>query len=366
MLIKEIRLRNFRNYAICSLTLSNGVNLFTGNNAQGKTNLLESLVYLSLTRSFRINDDRKLIRKDSPFADIRCICEKRGKRKELEAVIHPKGKTLLCDKVPMHKSSEFVGILNVILFSPDDIVLFQDSPQERRKVMDQEISKVSLKYLEAMSQYRKILKQRNAVLKKQERDRIYLETLTKQMSVLEAKIIDKRIEFCKIINAHMDRFYQKIADDPSVHISVAYKTCFKEVKESDILSFHLSLLERDMDLRVTSVGVHREDLCFFLNGQNIIETASQGQKRMAMLAFKLSLNEYIRNKTNEEAVLLLDDVLSELDNTKQKRLLELVSHSSQCLITATHIPESMKNARMREFHVVNGTIRQEELNERNG
>ncbi len=366
MRIREIKLRNFRNYETCSLELYKGVNLFTGNNAQGKTNLLESLVYLSLTRSFRINDDKKLIRNGCPFADIRCICEKKGKKKELEAVIHHKGKTLLCDKVPMQKSSEFVGILNVILFSPDDIILFQDSPSERRKVMDQEISKISIKYLEAMNQYRKLLKQRNLVLKKKEPDRIFLETLTKQMSVLEAKIIANRIDFCKVINDNIDFYYQKIADDPSVHLTVAYKTCFKEFGEKQIMDQHLSLLEKDIEQRVTSIGVHREDICFFLNGKNIIETASQGQKRMAMLAFKLSLNAYIRNKTNEDAVLLLDDVLSELDNDKQKRLLALVSNSSQCLITATHIPEMMKNERMREFHVVNGTIRQEDLNERNG
>lgn len=365
MQIKEIRLRNFRNYAVCSVQLSSGVNLITGNNAQGKTNLLESLVYLSLTRSFRIHDDRKLIRKGYPFADIRCICEKNGKRRELEAVIHPKGKTLLCDKVPLKKSSEFVGILNVILFSPDDIILFKDSPYERRKVMDQEISKISIKYLEAMSQYKKILKQRNLVLKKSDPDRIYLETLTKQMSVLETKIIAQRIDFCKIINAHLDAFYQKIADDPSVHLTVAYKTCFKDMQEKGIYDYHLSLIDKEINLKVTSVGIHREDLCFFLNGQNIVETASQGQKRMAMLAFKLSLNEYIRNKTKEDAVLLLDDVLSELDSDKQKRLLDLVSQSSQCLITATHIPSMMKNGRMKEFHVVNGTIRQEDLNERN-
>lgn len=365
MLVKEIKLRNFRNYEMCSLVLSSGVNVITGNNAQGKTNLLESLVYLSLTRSFRIHDDKRMIRQGCPFADIRCICEKNGKRRELEAVIHPKGKTLLCDRVPMQKSSEFVGILNVILFSPDDIVLFQDSPQERRKVMDQEISKISLKYLEAMKQYRKILKQRNIVLKKKDPDRIFLETLTKQMSSLETKIIAHRKDFCTIINANIDSFYQKIADDPSAHISVAYKTCFKDMNEKDIYDYHLSVLEKEIDLKVTSVGIHREDLCFFLNGQNIIDTASQGQKRMAMLAFKMSLNEYIRNKTKEDAVLLLDDVLSELDNIRQKRLLELVSNSSQCLITATHIPEMMKNVRMREFHVVNGTIRQEDLNERN-
>lgn len=365
MWIKELKLRNFRNYGTAEIHLSKGTNLLTGDNAQGKTNLLESLVYLSLTRSHRISDDRRLIREGAPFADIRCRFERDGRERELEAVISAKGKTLLIQKAPAARSSEFIGLLNVILFAPDDLRVFSDSPRERRRIMNQEITKISSRYLLSLNRYQTLLKQRNLLLKQPSPDRTYLDTLSGQMSAEEELIVKERREFTDGINANLCRIYRQLAADPETAVRAEYRSCFAEADREEILQQHLSASEKDLENRVTTKGIHREDLIFLMDERNIIETASQGQKRMVMLAFKLALHQYIRQKTGEDAVLLLDDVLSELDFEKQKRLLALVSISSQCLITATYIPDFMKNSSMKEFRIRNGLIRQEDLNERN-
>lgn len=366
MYVKKLKLRNFRNYENAVIELSDGLNLITGDNAQGKTNLLESLVYLSLTRSHRISDDRKLIRDDCPFADIRCLCESGGREKELEAVISAKGKTLMVQRSPVTRSSEFIGLLNVILFAPDDLHIFSESPRERRRIMNQEITKISSRYLISLNRYQKLLKERNLLLKQPCPDRTYLETLSEQMSREEELIVRERKEFCDGINFFLDRIYGQLSNDPHTHIRAEYRSCFSEGDQQAIFHQHLSVIEKDLENRMTTTGIHREDLSFLMNDRNITETASQGQKRMTMLAFKLALHHHIRQKTGEDAVLLLDDVLSELDYEKQKRLLSLVSGSSQCLITATHIPDFLKSSVMKEFRISRGTIRQEDLNERNG
>ena len=163
MIIETLRLRNFRNYENLSVSFDPKLNVITGKNAQGKTNLLESIVYLSLTRSHRILNEKKLIRENMPFAEIRCTFSDKDERKELGAVIHPQGKTLIVNRYPVKKSSDFIGLLNVVIFSPDDLYLFNDMPRERRKVMNQEITKISPKYLLSLNRYQNFLKERNSL-----------------------------------------------------------------------------------------------------------------------------------------------------------------------------------------------------------
>ena len=181
MIIDTLKLRNFRNYENLSVTFDPKLNVITGQNAQGKTNLLESIVYMSLTRSHRILNEKKLIREDMPFAEIRCIFSDEGDRKELGAVIHPQGKTLLVNRYPVKKTSDFIGLLNVVIFSPDDLYLFNEMPRERRKVMNQEIAKISSGYLLAMNRYQNFLKERNSLLKNRTVDETYLDILDEQM-----------------------------------------------------------------------------------------------------------------------------------------------------------------------------------------
>ncbi|MCR5795430.1 MAG: DNA replication/repair protein RecF [Solobacterium sp.] len=355
MIIKSLKLRNFRNYGDVSIEPGSHMNLLTGMNAQGKTNLLESLVYLSLTRSHRISDDKKMIREGCSFADISCVLEEDGRTTDLQAVIHEKGKTLLIRRQPVKKSSDFVGILNVILFSPDDLRLFTDSPKERRRVMNQEITKISPKYLLALNRYQALMKDRNILLKNDKIDENLLSSIDEQMSENAALIIQERSRFITDIDTYLDKYYRELSSD-DLSVSLQYKCCL-DTDPAPERFLELLKMNRSEDIfkRTTTAGIHREDMIFMMNGQNLIDTASQGQKRMMMLSFKFSLLDHIRNTTGRIPVLLLDDVLSELDINKQKKLLEMADSRYQCLITSTDVPR-ISSADLKRFYIDDGKI----------
>lgn len=356
MIIRSIRLRNFRNYENTSIELSNDMNIITGENAQGKTNLLESLVYLSLTRSHRIADEKQLIRNDMPFADISCVMED-GEEVKLQAIIHNRGKSLLINGVPVKRSSDFIGKLNVVLFAPDDLYIFNDQPRERRRIMNQEITKISSQYLSSLNTYQNLLKERNIILKQDRADERYLDILDEQMADAEAGIVKMRREFVNTVNDAMSGLYCELSGD-DVKVSVRYRCCVDDTADlrASLLAMHKDSRQKDIERRMTLNGIHREDLVFEMNGSVLIQSASQGQKRMTMLAFKMALLRYIQMKTGKKPVLLLDDVLSELDSTRQKKLLEMVRGPYQCLISATEIPEEIRKQNYREFRVTKGTV----------
>ncbi len=355
MIVRRLRLRNFRNYENALIELDEGMNLITGENAQGKTNLLESLVYLSLTRSHRISDEKQLIRKDMPFADILCQMDDDT---ELHAVIHNRGKTLMINRVPVKRSSDFIGKLNVVLFAPDDLYIFNDQPRERRRIMNQEITKISSQYLLQLNQYQNLLKERNVILKQDRADERYLDIIDEQMAECEAFIVRMRKEFVQTVNEAMGSLYRELSGD-DVKVSVRYRCCIGDSGDlrATLLEMHRESRQKDIERRMTLNGIHREDLVFEMNDVNMIRIASQGQKRMTMLAFKMALLRYIQKKTGEKPVLLLDDVLSELDSIRQRRLLEMVRKPYQCLISATEIPPHVRKENFKEFRIEKGTIR---------
>jgi len=339
MIIKHLKLINFRNYENLDINFFPKINIIYGKNAQGKTNLLESLIYLSLTRSHRLHNDRKLIRDNCDFADIKCVYEDEYE-KEIEAIIHKEGKTLKVRKQPVKKSSEFIGLLNVVLFSPDDLVIFSDSPSSRRRLVNQEITKVSSLYLNELNDYQKLLKDRNVLLKSNNIDSYLIDVIDEKMSIDECTILSLRKEFVDIINEYINDFYNKISGEDNI-VRIKYKTFVdldKEFTKEYINEVHKSYRSKDLDYRVSNSGIHRDDFIFYLNDKSVIEMASQGQKRMIMLAFKLSLLKYIERKINKKPVLLLDDVLSELDIYRQECLYNIVKNDYQCFISTTFIP----------------------------
>lgn len=356
MIVENLTLRNFRNYESASIQFSKGLNVITGRNAQGKTNLLESLIYLSLTRSHRINDDKKMIKDDEAFADIKCEFLDGGTKRNIEAIIHNKGKTLIVHKQPVKRSSEFIGLLNVILFSPDDLTLFNDAPKERRKILNQEITKISSKYLQSLNQYQNLLKERNLLLKQFNFDHKLLDTLDEQMSKEEVVIIKYRKDFIKSIDTSITPLYQQLSSD-TCKVHVQYQSCIdEEVTYENILKKHLENRSKDIENHVTTFGIHREDMIFEMDGKNLIHVASQGQKRMTVLSFKMALLKYVEERTNKKPILLLDDVLSELDSQRQRKLMEMVGNEYQCILTTTEIPQFMKNKNMKVFQIENGKI----------
>lgn len=355
MIIKNIKLRNFRNYENVIIEPGSHMNLLTGMNAQGKTNLLESMVYLSLTRSHRISDDKKMIREGCSFADISCVLEEDNRSIEIEAVIHEKGKTLMISRQPVRKSSDFVGLLNVVLFSPDDLRLFTDSPKERRRVMNQEITKISSKYLLSLNRYQTLLKNRNILLKNEYIDENLLGSIDEQLAENAVLIIRERNRFIAYIDGCLQKYYSELSSD-DINVSLQYKCCLeREYTRENYLSMLKMNRSEDLLRKSTTSGIHREDMIFMMNDQNLIHTASQGQKRMMMLSFKFALLDYIRNTTGRIPVLLLDDVLSELDINKQKKLLEMADSCYQCLITSTDVPE-ISSADLKRFYIDDGNI----------
>ena len=358
MIVTDLKIVNFRNYERAKVTFSPGLNMITGSNAQGKTNLLESLVYLSLTRSFRITNDRAMIRNGCEFARAGCVV-KDQKTTVLDAIIHNSGKTLSVNHVPVKRTSEFVGKLNTVLFSPDDLGIFLDAPRERRRLLDQEITKVSSGYLFALQNFRNLLKDRNALLKQQNRDRNYMEILEERMIVESKTVIEKRREFVKEINQVLPDIYQRLSVQEE-EVKLIYHSCIpseNDIESSMKLMFDMSR-EKDYEFRSTSNGIHRDDISFTMNGVNVISCASQGQKRMIMLAFKLAILRYIELSSHVKAVLLLDDVLSELDKTRQKTLLTMIKEPYQCIITGTERPDFLNHEPVREFQIEQGNILQ--------
>ncbi len=360
MIVKTLRVRNFRNYESAELRLNPELNLISGPNAQGKTNLLESLVYLSMTRSFRTMNDSLLIRNGCDFAGLSCTVSDERRDTRLDAVIHSSGKTLSVNRVPVKKTSEFVGRLNTVLFSPDDLSIFLDAPRDRRRMLDQEITKVSSACLSALKNYRNLLRDRNSLLKEFHPDESYLEVLEERMAAEAVTVIKERRAFIASVNRTLTGFYQSLADDP-LEAKLNYHSCVsEEVREEELMEtlkrMYAETRAKDLEFKSTGSGIHREDISFSLNGENVINSASQGQKRMILLAFRLSIMNYIEETAHTRAVLLLDDVLSELDRERQKTLMGLISKPYQCVITGTEFPDFLRQGNLTEFRIRNGTI----------
>ena len=260
----------------------------------------------------------------------------------LSAVIHGKGKTLMIHQKPISRSSEFIGKLNAVLFAPSDLELFEAPPKVRRRLMDVEIGKVSPRYMQALSAMMKLLKERNSLLKREHVDNAMLEVLDQQMIEQQLTIITMRRQFIARMNESLSRMYSTLAEEEA-QVRAAYHTITEQTgpaaMREEISRKLLENRERDRILKTTSSGVHRDDLSFQLNGRDVLSYASQGQRRMIVLAWKLSLIDFIADQLHELPVLLLDDVLSELDQQKRVNLFSLISPEIQTFITTTEIAD---------------------------
>jgi DNA replication and repair protein RecF len=361
MRITSLTLRNFRNYVSCSLILSEGVTLFLGSNAQGKTNLLEAIYLLSTTRSHRVYDESQCIRRGENTANLGVQVEEDGARFMLGMILHPDGKTLTFQKQALKRTSEFIGKLNAVLFSPSDMDLFETSPRERRKLMDVEMGKISVPYLTHLNRYQKVLKERNAYLKEKNIDLSYLEVLTKQCIDSQIDIIELRHRFIDDLNEHLQEYFMKISVS-DVKVWATYKAPVegREGIEKQLIEKFAKNSERDLVFRQTHLGVHRDDIEFTMEGVPVETFASQGQKRMMVLAIKCALIAMIEKRTDRKPILLLDDVLSELDAIRRKALFTALDPTLQTLITTTDLEDVKEWVRAKAVvvEVENGNITQ--------
>ena len=329
MLIKDLKLNNYRNYKEIEISFDPKLNIIIGQNGIGKTNILESLIFISNTKSFRTLDDSDLIKKGEEY--LRIICN--SEADEYKAVVNKEGKHLYINDVPIKRTSEFIGKLNCILFKPSDLELLKQSPKERRRILDLEIGKVSKRYLDAILKYNLLLKDKNKILKEQNINDTYLDLINEQMLPNIKIILEERKEFIEIINNSINEYYKKISNS-DIELKVIYKKCCETENIKEMLDKNK---DKDLYYHYASFGPHHDDFVFMMKDNELTSVASQGQTRMAIIAFKLALMDYIIYKSNKIPILLLDDILSELDIGNRERLLKALPNRAQVIITGTDL-----------------------------
>lgn len=368
MQLNEITLTNYRNYTQLSLDFSPKLNVFVGDNAQGKTNLLESIYVLSLTKSHRSNHEKEIIAWNQDFARIKGLVGKKNSNIELTMIVSSKGKKTKVNGLEQSKLSQYIGHLNVILFAPEDLSLVKGSPQNRRKFLDMEIGQINPKYLYHLSKYQTVLKQRNQYLKKmafqKKHDPLYLDVLNEQLATSGSVVLKQRLYFVQLLEKWANEIHQKISFGKE-NLAILYKSQMSltsELSESDIYKLLLHDLkqaeDKDLNQLTTTVGPHRDDLVFMVNEQNVQTYGSQGQQRTTALSVKLAEIELINEELGEYPILLLDDVLSELDDDRQVQLMEFIDNKLQTFLTTTsvgHLEDKLK-IKPKIFYISNGEV----------
>lgn len=357
MIVKSLELTNFRNYENLTVEFDRGTNIFYGDNAQGKTNVLESIFLSATTKSHKGSKDKEVIRFGSEEAHIRTYLLKDDIEYKVDMHLRShKSKVIAINGVKITKAAELMGLLNVVLFSPEDLSIIKNGPAERRRFMDMELCQLDKFYLYNLNNYNKIVNQRNSLLKDISFNPSLRETLNiwdSQLVSYGSKIIERRILFIKQLNEIIYEIHKKLSGDKE-ELEIIY--------DPDVLieDFEKSLFanqERDIKLKTTSVGPHRDDFHFLVGGMDIRKFGSQGQQRTAALSLKLSEIEIVKKVTKQKPVLLLDDVLSELDSNRQNYLLNSIG-DIQTIITCTGLEEFVSNRFEinKVFKVVNGVV----------
>ncbi|AWP35532.1 MAG: DNA replication/repair protein RecF [Heyndrickxia faecalis] len=347
MYLQELELHNYRNYETLTIPFENKVNVILGENAQGKTNLMEAIYVLALAKSHRTSNDKELIRWDAEYAKIKGRLHKTHGSVPLELTISKKGKKAKYNHIEQKKLSRYIGNMNVVMFAPEDLNLVKGSPQVRRRFIDMEIGQISPVYLYDMSRFQKILQQRNHYLKqlqmKKQTDRTMLDILTEQLIEQAAKIVMRRFEFVRMLEEWARPIHHSISRGLE-QLEIQYKPSVNVSEELDwskmIKSYEnkfAEIREREIDRGVTMAGPHRDDLAFAVNGRDVHTFGSQGQQRTAALSVKLAEIELIYSEIREYPILLLDDVLSELDDYRQSHLLNAIQERVQTFVTTTSV-----------------------------
>lgn len=372
MELTSLTLVNYRNYADLALDFSAGVNVFLGENAQGKTNLLESIYVLALTRSHRTSSDKDLIRWQEKSATISGRVKKNVSEIPLSLHFSNKGKRARVNHLEQSKLSQYIGQLNVILFAPEDLELVKGAPSVRRRFIDMEFGQMNPLYLYNTTQYRRILKDRNAYLKrlqmKQTTDKVFLSVLTTQLVAVGAQVLLARRAFLARLQAAAQPIHAEIANQQET-LTLAYQTGVDFDQDADLetvkVAFEAALARqetREIMQGTTLVGPHRDDLQFIVNNNDVAVFGSQGQQRTTALAVKLAEIDLMQEETGEYPVLLLDDVLSELDASRQTHLLLAIQDKVQTFITAPTLSDVARQLihTPKVFHVKQGEITLEE------
>lgn len=347
MYIDRLALTDYRNYASLDLSFSPHINVFIGENAQGKTNVMEAIYVLAMAKSHRTSNDRELIRWGQEYGKIEGDVERKYGHLPIELVISKKGKKARVNHIEQNRLSLYIGQVNVVMFAPEDLNLVKGSPQVRRRFLDMEIGQISPVYLHDLLHYQKLLKQRNAILKdnrgKRQFEDVMFDVYTEQFVDKAVQIIKKRYYFLELLQKWAGPIHHGISRGLE-NLEVSYST-LKELSPGqsddemkDILMKKLAEVKtRELDRGITLIGPHRDDLTFMVNGYDIQTYGSQGQQRTTALSLKLAEIELVRQEVGEAPILLLDDVLSELDDYRQSHLLNTIQGQVQTFVTTTTV-----------------------------
>ncbi len=359
MLIKKLSLHNFRNYEDETFTFSEGVNVLFGKNAQGKTNCAEAVFYLCTGSSLRIRHEKQLIRQGADCASIRAEAQSRYGSVLLEADIYENKREIRVNGNKLARAVDLLGNMNSVFFSPGELRLIQDGPDERRRFFNLSISQTSRSYCTALNRYNRILEQRNNLLKNRDID-LVLQTLPvwdEQLVRYAATVVRHRREYLALLAPLAEEAHSYLTDGVETLALSSEKEYFGSEEEiaQKLLAELSSAYERDLRLGFTTVGPHRDDIRVTIDGKEARSYASQGQTRTAALALKLAEVEIFKTLSGESPVLILDDVMSELDLPRRKKLLSRVE-GLQCILTCTHAERVLYGKEVNKIRIHGGKI----------
>lgn len=359
MWLEYLKLLNFRNYDSLNVQFHKSLNVIYGNNGEGKTNLVEAIYVLGLTRSFRLVHDKMLLMKSKTLAKIEGSVHNRFET-NYQIILSKDGKKVKINNNNVSKLSDYVSKINIILFHPNDLKIIKDTPSIRRKNLNIDISQLNLDYLRDLNQYNRILKQRNAYLKQLlingNNSSSYLDILTEKLVEYGLKICEVRKRFVELLNSYISDIYYKIAGKGNLKIE--YFSDYKDLEKNELLSLYQKSMKKDLLFGKTNLGIHTDDLTFYLDENDLKDFGSEGQQKNAIIAMKFAELELFKNQKGYYPLLILDDLFSELDESKIDNILDYIPKDIQVFITVTNMKQfrNVDNKCYRSFHVEGGKI----------
>lgn len=364
MYLQKLRLKNFRNYKFLELEFDEKLNIFIGENGQGKTNILESIFFSFILKSHRTNKTLDLIKFEEQQFDIELLC-KRYDLKTINVNVtfdRNRKKTIFTNNIKIQKISDFIGCVKVVMFSPEDLKIVKESSQIRRRFLDMCISQVDKMYLKTIINYNHVLNMKNSLLKSDYIDEKLLDVYDYQISNFSELIINKRFQYLNQLNKFASNMHNSISMF-NEELNITYNNLLDEDFSNlnsavDIKNRIFDILKEKRKLdklkKISTIGVHKEDFIIFINNKKVSDYSSQGQQRSAIISIKLGIVELIKNLTKEYPILLLDDILSELDKKRREFVVNFIKNA-QTFITNTDLQENIQGS-YKVFNIYNGKV----------
>lgn len=371
MFLRKLELNNFRNISKAVFDFEKNINIFIGNNAQGKTNILESVYFLAITKSHRTHNELNLLKNNELYTKVSCSFNDDNEDIHmLSILLNEKGKKVSIDNVVQKKISKYLSKLNVIMFCPDDLEIIKGSPSVRRKFLNIELSQFKNDYIFILKEYNQILKQRNEYLKQKNNskfDNNYFSIITDRLIDKNIQLIKIRYDFINKINIYLKDIFNNI--EGFGNLVIKYNSFIKEndLKRSDLKNFiankYNSLLNSELIQKTTLLGCHKDDFKLYLNNLDVTEFCSQGQQRLSIISLKLAEIEIFINEKKTKPIILLDDIFSELDETKKNNIINYFKNDIQIFITTTDIKDINEDLKLKSdiYIVENGNFKKEKI-----